>query len=348
MLDRLPPRVLGWFRNSGTGVEILDGEVGMQAEAFFADQWSDMSTRIGRSLAGAGCPVDQRQDVLQETALRLWRNWDAVDPDRPVEPYARTVALNVWRDDCRRRAGREEVGFVPEFADESNDVERICLGRLELQRVGKAMTGLSEVERSLLLSEMVGRQSAGSTRDAVRMARMRARRRLTTQLEKIAGFSPVPLAARAWGALHRAACRWASPDSTAASYVMILGVVGTLCLPAVPAIASAQGPVTAHRGTLTAAWHWSASGRLLAQPTSGQTVRATSHPTAIRASSRAAAGAADYPYYVVPLPGHGSARAFVSVVVNGQGVKVEQNGKSPVPVCTVGVSVVASSLSCKD
>lgn len=149
----------------------------------FEEQWPDLARRLDAMLAGKRVPAHKRDDIVQETGLRLFRMWDQVDPDRPLWALVVTIALNLLRDEARKRPEREVLGLVPDRAADQ-DVERAGLARLEWHRVQRAMDQLSPAHRSILMAEL-GDESATSSRgaNATKMLRMRARRRLSALLD---------------------------------------------------------------------------------------------------------------------------------------------------------------------
>jgi len=118
-----------------------------------------------------------KDDVIQETGLRLLKLWDALDHDRPLLPLAYTIARNLVADEIRRNRNVD----VAEEVDVSSDefvTERAGLARVELGQVEEGLTSLTEKQRSVVLSDlgMAPRPEMGP--DAIKMARMRARRSL--------------------------------------------------------------------------------------------------------------------------------------------------------------------------
>lgn len=165
----------------------------MDAPRFFEEEWREIALRLRRAVYRAGVPADECEDVVQETALRLFRSWGSVDQERSIEAYARVIALNVWRDRLRTGPSRVVVGQVPDQAAVDADVERIGLARLEVRSVGLALRELPPGERQLLLAPLLGPSRGAPLADALRMARMRARRHLRALLERagaVAAFVP--------------------------------------------------------------------------------------------------------------------------------------------------------------
>ncbi|HYP24320.1 MAG TPA: sigma-70 family RNA polymerase sigma factor [Actinomycetota bacterium] len=149
----------------------------------FEQQWPDLAKRLDTMLAGKRVPAHKRDDIVQETGLRLFRMWGQVDPERPLWALVVTIALNLLRDEARKHPEREVLGLVPDRAADQ-DVERAGLARLEWRRVQSAMTQLSPDHRSILMAEL-GDEYATPSRgpNATKMLRMRARRRLNALLD---------------------------------------------------------------------------------------------------------------------------------------------------------------------
>src|SRR5918992_3227117 len=117
----------------------------------FEAQWPMLATRIQRLLARKGVPSEKRDDLLQETALRLIGMWHKVDPQR-IEALATTIVLNLMRDELRKKKSSDVVAQLPEVP-EPCDVEAAGIARVELERVRVAMASLSPSHRSALLRE---------------------------------------------------------------------------------------------------------------------------------------------------------------------------------------------------
>lgn len=149
----------------------------------FEQQWPEVARKLQGLLAGKSVPSCKRDDIVQETGLRLFGMWEKVDRARPVWPLAVTIALNLLRDEARRHPEREVLGAVPDVAT-GHDVEHEGLARIELERVQQAMAQLSPSHRDVLLNEIAPHPDIPRTsRNATKMMRLRARRALTTLLE---------------------------------------------------------------------------------------------------------------------------------------------------------------------
>lgn len=155
-----------------------------QVESSFEAVWPDLERRIHRFLGSKKVPDSQREDVVQETGLRLYRMWDQVDPAGSPIGLALTIAMNIVRDNARRDSHRQVVEIEPDVPALC-DVERSGLARLELSRVRRALSELTPAQRSVLLSELDRNQRPPeASAAAIKMLRMRARRNLSAILER--------------------------------------------------------------------------------------------------------------------------------------------------------------------
>jgi DNA-directed RNA polymerase specialized sigma24 family protein len=180
----------------------------------FEDEWAALAPRLSMVLAAKGVHPQDRDDLLQETALRLYRVWETLAPDQPVWPFAVTIALNLWRDQLRAAVVRQRDVLAANLADSAAeasttfDVERTVLARHELAQVGALMRELEPEQRRLLLANDEVAATVAPLRPAERMARMRARR----ELAKLVGRASAALALLWWrrplraNAMATAAC----------------------------------------------------------------------------------------------------------------------------------------------
>ncbi|MGH2755530.1 MAG: RNA polymerase sigma factor [Actinomycetota bacterium] len=161
-----------------------------QRRSEFETQWPELARRLSFFLARSGVQGDMRDDVIQDTALRLYGMWMRVENDRSAWPLTKTIALNILRDASRRRGSVEISWEVPELAG-PHDVESSGIARIELRRVEKALREMSPAHRSLILEEVGGDAPTTPTSPAAeKMMRMRARRKLIALLEKVSILIP--------------------------------------------------------------------------------------------------------------------------------------------------------------
>ena len=189
----------------------------------FDDEWAELAPRLSMVLSAKGVHAQDRDDLVQETALRLYRVWDTLAADQPVWPFAVTVALNLWRDQVRSAVVRQRdvlSANLGEAAGElaaSYDVERTVLARQELARVGAVMRTLEPEQRRLLLENDEVSATVAPLRPAERMARMRVRR----ELARVVGRASAAIGLFLWRRpLRSSACATAACAGMLAAAVM--------------------------------------------------------------------------------------------------------------------------------
>ena len=168
----------------------------------FEAVWRELRPRTIALLVRRGAPQDVADDVAQETAIRLLKNWHLLDESRPTWPFVRRVALNCLID-RHRRERFDTLESVPDRVGPF-DVEEQSLARFRLTEVWRAMAGLTPKERAILLAE-VGVPGHYANNSATKMARHRARQKLTAAVGRSGAFSGLPLTWRrftGWLQLH--------------------------------------------------------------------------------------------------------------------------------------------------
>lgn len=143
----------------------------------FEAEWPPLARRLQAMLRRKGLSDWLVEDVVQETGCRLIRMWNQVDRAKPLWPLVTTIALNHLRDETRKGSWKELIGVVPDSPSGEN-VESRGIARLELRELGGAMSRLNDSQRSVLIAEVTDAPSSGADPSAIRMLRMRARKRL--------------------------------------------------------------------------------------------------------------------------------------------------------------------------
>lgn len=301
---------------------------------FFETEWNGVSVRISATLARRGISASDREDVLQETAIRLFRSWNRLDEERPVEPYARAVANNVWRD-MLRRAPKEDLVDVPEAVSSADSVEHVAVVRDEFSRVRRALCAMRPDQSRLLYAvaaEELGDAAPTPATDAVRMARMRARRQLRMALEVASGF-----AAAFWAGvtrLGRGTLSNPAPVTMVSTAAGALAVVLLSPVPAAPAAPDvAAGPNPNVVVTQVASGTGSAAASRLVAPAARTSAVGTAKTVA--ASKKTKAKAKDPTYWAGTGPT--KVGTYSRVDIDGHGVMVKDNGEA-LPACTFGIS----------
>ena len=158
----------------------------VQQESFEA-VWPALSGRLKRVLQSRRVPEECVDDVIQETGLRLLRHWKTVDQST-IWSLTLTVAGNIIKDDMRRRA-RDERFAESLPVNTYVDIEERALARVELWKTHRAIDALSAVQRTALLTDVYGFESAVSHNSGTaKMSRLRARRRLRQTLGRASGL----------------------------------------------------------------------------------------------------------------------------------------------------------------
>jgi DNA-directed RNA polymerase specialized sigma24 family protein len=153
----------------------------------FETVWPALSGRLKRVLQSRRVPDECVDDVIQETGLRLLRNWSSIDHST-IWSFTLTIAGNIIKDDMRRRVRDER--FAESLPPNSYvDIEERALARVELWKAHRAIDGLSTVQRAALLTDVYGIDSAAPVNaGAAKMSRLRARRRLRQALGRASGL----------------------------------------------------------------------------------------------------------------------------------------------------------------
>ncbi|HJR44777.1 MAG TPA: sigma-70 family RNA polymerase sigma factor [Actinomycetota bacterium] len=233
----------------------------------FESEWQAVAPALERILARRGVTGWLRDDVMQETALRLYRSWDRVDPDRPLLPLAVTIANNVVWDERHKRSQVEVPGVVPD-RPAVHDVEELGLARMELGKVRDLMSRLSAPHRSVLLAEVGGAAVPEGSKDATKMLRLRARKKMRSLMEAASASGFVMFVPKSLWRVVRNSRRSAMTASAPAAIAAACSIVALFGVPD-----SAIGPRDPF------------GGGSVAKPAvaSGDAVAANSGPTGARA-----------------------------------------------------------------
>ena len=206
----------------------------MDADSFsqgsdFAEVWADLAPRLQRMLRSRSVPRDFVDDLVQETGIRLYRGWSEVDPET-VWALANTILRNLVLDEMRKQEVRQRHAEQA-LAGRNHDFEETVLYRLELRRVEKVLKKLSVVDQQVLLAEW-GADPAPDfvSPAALKMARMRARKRLRAALENASGLAPLWRLRDVLVGRGRAIVAFAeqlSPIAAALVFVAVSGLAGS-------------------------------------------------------------------------------------------------------------------------
>ena len=157
-----------------------------EQRSHFESCWRELEPRLRGMLAARRISTDRHEDLVQETALRLYGMWERVDSTRPSWPLAKTIVLNLVRDEFRTKRVLEPLETSPDKAFDY-DLEAQGIARIELERVRVALASLTELQRRSLLVE-IGVHSEGLPVENDKMTRSRARKRLAALLEQVSAL----------------------------------------------------------------------------------------------------------------------------------------------------------------
>lgn len=150
----------------------------------FEIEWPSLERRLRSYLAGRGVPAEDRDDIIQETGIRLMKMWSEIDWDRSVWNLSATIATRIWYDDLRRPIRHQLVDEIPDIVS-TEDPERIVIARLELSRVGSALAKLNPRYRSVLVDDLADVSVPNVRAGTLNVVRLRARRRLSSILGRV-------------------------------------------------------------------------------------------------------------------------------------------------------------------
>ena len=201
----------------------------------FEEIWPVVAGRLRDRLRAKGLPPVQVDDVIQETAARIWERWDRLETERDLFPLAYTIARNLVIDRSREQKRVEFVAGLEGSAPD--DPSEVVSARIELRRVLRALKTLTPRYRDLLLAEVGWTDRVSEPGAATNVARMRARRRLLAVLEKAGVFVTSPLVRLRSRFIERDGSRLRWPPEL----ILRLGEIAVLCLLTVPALHGTPG-----------------------------------------------------------------------------------------------------------
>jgi hypothetical protein len=167
--------------------------------------WGLVYCDVSAVLRRRGVRADSAQDLTQTAIERAVRRnalgWSADDvtppaasvtPQSAVTRWSVRVAINLSIDD-HRHIRPLLVDELPE-ADCSEDVERVVLDRLDVERTGRALQRLRPTDRAHLLDLLDDQPPPDDRREQVRLnvARHRARDRLRHALDELDAETSTP------------------------------------------------------------------------------------------------------------------------------------------------------------
>lgn len=148
----------------------------VSAYVSFEDEWRRLAPRVTSFLRNRNCDASTAEDLTQEAALRLYGMWDRVASDADPWPLVVTIVLNLLRDRARESGRLRLVSPMPD-SQGTRDTENEALSRLEFSAVVRAMNGLNQRYRDVLVGLVDDGAAPVAAGAALKMLRSRARRR---------------------------------------------------------------------------------------------------------------------------------------------------------------------------
>ena len=135
--------------------------------------------------------VQDAEDLVQDTYLRLWQKRDILPPESETDAYLITVVKNLFYDRQRKMQvdARADIEKVSDPIDDDNP-EDLLVQSSENQRVMKAIDDLPPGERKILSMHVIEsksytelEQETGLKQNYLRQIVMRAKNKLTDKLK---------------------------------------------------------------------------------------------------------------------------------------------------------------------
>jgi RNA polymerase sigma factor (sigma-70 family) len=148
-------------------------------EAEFSSLHRYLARRLGASTA---------DELAAETFTVAFRNWDRLDPGRPVRPWLYGIAANLvrhhWRKEQRMLRAYARTGVDPVVADEQAAVERVDAQALQ-RELAEALAALRPAEREILLLHAWAELSDAEIADAIGLPVGTVKSRLSRTRERL-------------------------------------------------------------------------------------------------------------------------------------------------------------------
>ena len=135
--------------------------------------------------------VQDAEDLVQDTYLRLWQKRDILPPESETDAYLITVVKNLFYDRQRKMQIdiKADIDKVSDPVDDDNP-EDLLVQSSENQRVMKAIDDLPPGERKILSMHVIEsksytelEQETGLKQNYLRQIVMRAKNKLTDKLK---------------------------------------------------------------------------------------------------------------------------------------------------------------------
>ncbi|HJQ50662.1 MAG TPA: RNA polymerase sigma factor [Gaiellaceae bacterium] len=139
--------------------------MGRSFENAFEAEFSSLHRYLARRLGASAA-----DEIAAETFAVAFRNWDRLDPERPVRPWLYGIAANLvrhhWRKEQRMLQAYARTGVDPVAPDELAAVERLDAQALQ-RELAEALAALRPEEREVLLLHAWAELSDSEIADAL-------------------------------------------------------------------------------------------------------------------------------------------------------------------------------------
>ena len=169
--------------------------MGRSFEDAFATEFPSLHRYLARRVGGSAA-----DELAAETFTVAFRNWERLDPERPVRPWLYGIAANLmrhhWRKERRMLRAYARTGVDPVFTDEDAAVERADADARH-RGLAAALAELRKDEREILLLNAWAELTDAEIADALSLPVGTVKSRLSRTREKLrnqltgAGKEPV-------------------------------------------------------------------------------------------------------------------------------------------------------------
>jgi RNA polymerase sigma-70 factor (ECF subfamily) len=123
--------------------------MGRSFDDAFAAEFAPLHRYLARRLGASAA-----DDLAAETFAVAFRNWDRLDPERPVRPWLYGIAANLvrhrWRKERRMLRAYARTGVDPVLDGEDTAIERVD-AEVRKRDLADALAALRPDEREILL-----------------------------------------------------------------------------------------------------------------------------------------------------------------------------------------------------
>jgi RNA polymerase sigma-70 factor (ECF subfamily) len=157
--------------------------MGRSFDDAFAAEFAPLHRYLARRLGASAA-----DDLAAETFAVAFRNWDRLDPERPVRPWLYGIAANLvrhhWRKERRMLRAYARTGVDPVFAEEDEAVERAD-AEARHRELATALAALRRDEREILLLHAWAELTDSEIADALGVPAGTVKSRLSRTREKL-------------------------------------------------------------------------------------------------------------------------------------------------------------------